>query len=82
MKCVTCKKKIIVDKETKQPEGAVSIIALPTPSSQHGKVEKKQIVNAPQSWVNVRTTPQYGYICDGCFNPKYAHDYTTFTAKI
>lgn len=82
MKCITCKKKIIVDKETKQPYGAVSVIALPTPSSKHGSIKKKISVNAPQQWVSVHTTPRYGFICDDCFNPKYAQDWNNFSDKI
>mgnify|MGYP003117830041 FL=1 len=82
MKCITCKKKIIVNKETKQPYGAVSVIALPTPSSKHGKVEKETVVNAPTSWVNVQTNPLYGYICDECYSPKCVHEWNTFSAKI
>lgn len=82
MKCITCKKKIIVNKETKQPYGAVSIIALPTPSSKHSVVNKQTTVKAPTSWASINTNPQYGYICDDCFIPKNAKDYNTFISKI
>ena len=82
MKCITCKKKIIVNKETKQPYGAVSVIALPTPSSKHCVDKKQPSVNAPTSWASVKTNPQYGYICDDCFIPKNAADYNTFINKI
>lgn len=82
MKCITCKKKIIVDKETKQPYGAVSIIALPTPSSKHGSVMKKLSVKAPNQWINVQTNPQYGFICDDCYKPKQTLDFNSFSSKI
>lgn len=82
MKCITCKKKIIVNKETKQPYAAVSIILLPSPTSKHGFKEKEIKVNAPQNWVHVETNPQYGYLCDDCFIPKNAFDYNKFITKI
>ena len=82
MKCITCKKKIIVDKETKQPYGAVSIIMQPTPSSKHGKEMKKKVVDAPTGWASYQNSPLYGYICDNCVNPKFAFDYNTFIGKI
>jgi uncharacterized protein YlaI len=82
MKCITCKKKITVNKETKQPDGAVSVIALPTPSSKHGESLEEIKVNAPQMWAQIRTNPQYGFLCDDCFNPKNLNDYNDFLSKM
>jgi len=82
MKCITCKKKIIVDKDTKQPYGAVSVITLPTSTSKHGKKDKEITVKAPISWANVNTQPLYGFICDDCYNPRYAKDYNAFIGRI
>ena len=82
MKCITCNDKIIVNKENKQPYGAVSVILMPTPSSKHGLKEKELKVNAPQGWVNVTTNPLYGFVCDNCLLLKNVLPYNNFINKI
>lgn len=82
MKCITCKKEVKIDKETKQPEGASSIIILSTPSSKHGGKMIEHRINLPQSYYRIDTNPDYGVLCDNCYSPSETKKYNDFIASI
>ena len=80
-KCICCKKKLKIEKETSAPIGGITIACLITETSKYYQ-GIEQSMNAPQQMYNVNRPMRFAVICDDCYKPKISELYQKFTESL
>jgi len=80
-KCICCKKKLKIEKETSAPIGGMTIACQITDSSKHFK-GKEQTMNAPQQMYSMSSTLRFAVLCDDCYTTGISQPHTKYTENL
>ena len=80
-KCICCKKKLEIEKETSAPIGGITIACQITETSKY-YTGKEHTMNAPQQMYNMNVALRYAVMCDDCYTPNVSEIHKNYTEKL